>query len=412
MIKKLVICSAVLLSCSFLTSSSVGHAEENLSKNVKVEVRKGLAEVSTPEELKAALIDSSISEISLLQNIDLKETIITESSNKIILGNQHKINANRHQIKVSATDANYSLKDLSIENTDIYGVFWSDQENVVLKVNNVNFDNGHQFTYLPKGELQVEGYFHCVSDLEEGFQGNKLTILPGADAHIQARTGYPQGGANAVDMVGSDPKIVISENSKLKVMGSMSGVHNTSNLQFINRGDFQSWGFLGSAIKVGNNGAINFEPESNTKLSGSNGIEAGTTDITVKNGATFVTDVGNKNDGALVSNGTIMFEEGSNFKISNNSIFDKSGTVFGSYGGKSVVKINSSQGIKTWERGRTVIYDPTMVYTSPVSEEISLVGKGSVISQEFLSSTNQEFKEKFSAKDVGKIVGGTFFVEQ
>ncbi|MEX1550736.1 pectate lyase-like adhesive domain-containing protein [Enterococcus sp. C50] len=409
MIKKSIYFSVTLFTCAVMMNGSVGLAQtiSNAERQNEIEVYKGLAEVSTPEQLKAALIDSSITEISLQNDLDLKETILANAKNKTIYGNNHKINANLFQIKVTVEDAQIALKDIKIENTDNYGVFWSDQPNVVLNVENVDFENGHQFTYLPSGELQVAGNFKCVSNLEEAFQGNKLTILPNAIADMRARVGYPNPATNGIDMIGTNPNVTIGENASLNVQGTLHGIHNNSNLTLTNEGVLEVHGFGGSAISVDNNSSAYFASGSTSKISGSTGIVGKNTDITVKNGATFEA-IGTKAQGTIMSNGKIIFEEGANFKIVNNNS-QKLGTIFGSnIGGKATIQLNSKEGVKTWVRGRALLQTPDQIYAEPVEAEFSLSGIGSTAVQEMISSSNEDFSADFMANQVGKIIGGSF----
>lgn len=408
MIKKAIYFSGTVFACSMMLNGSIGLAQtiSNADTQNSIEVYKGLAEVSTPEQLKAALIDSSITEISLQNDLDLKATILANAKNKTIYGNNHKINANLFQIKVTTEDSQIALKDLKIENTDNYGVFWSDQPNVVLSVENVDFENGHQFTYLPYGELQVAGKFNCVSNLEEAFQGNKLTILPNATANMSSRVGYPNPVTNGVDMVGTNPTVTIGKNASLSVQGTHHGIHNSSNLTLVNEGALEVNGFGGPAISFGSDSSAYFAQGSTSKINGSTGIVGSNTDITVKEGATFEA-TGSKAQGTIMSNGKIVFEEGANFKIANNNL-QSLGTVFGSDGGKATIQLSSKEGLKTWARGRALLQTPDNIYAEPVEAEFSLTGTGSNAVQELISSSNEDFSANFMANQVGKIIGGSF----
>lgn len=359
--------------------------------------------VSNFEELKAALTTTELLEVNIIADITLDGNIYIPVTGKVVMGNGHKLDMNSHDIKLDIENGEAEINDLSIEKTNIFGFFWSDKKSVRVTYNNIHV-TGNQMTYLPYGELILEGDCFSVAYLEEVYQGNKLTITPNANVTMISFGIL----TSCIDLFGEGAELNVAKDGNLSAYGINKGLQGGSKLKLTNEGFLKLRGRLNVALHIDDQSTAEF-------LDGSEfiGISYGTVEegaeatngkIIVRSGASFdVTSSGNQ--GTVITGDELTFEEGSRFSMTNLNEQGK-GAVMGSWLSKTKVNIKSSTGIRTWERGSDPTGEPTNSYEGSLEASFSLDGYENTVKQENMTCNNQDFANNYSTGDVSKIVGG------
>ena len=174
-----VLVSTLLLS-STVNAQVIQGNEKEFSDGALLEERGWKVEVANWQELKDALSDEYVSDITLSTDLALESTVAIQGIEKHIHGNGHTIDANSHQIYFDKDSSIGSIDNAKIVNTDIYGLMWSDDQDVQITYENI-VHSGKQMIYLPNGKLIMAGKVSSHSETEEVFQGKELELAKDAE---------------------------------------------------------------------------------------------------------------------------------------------------------------------------------------------------------------------------------------
>jgi hypothetical protein len=401
------------------TSSSDAKEETAPEAEAKVETRASVtaeqtseavtatseATVSTWAQLQTALMDNNVTDISLAADITLGATTIPTGLNKTIHGNGHTINANFNQIKLGAAGAVGKMENVKLTNTDIYGLFWSDAKNVTVTYKDVDH-SGRQMIYLPYGELILDGKVSSYVTVEEIFQGNKMTVLPGATVDFEST---PASRAlSPVLLMSTDSRLTVGKDAHLNIVSNAANIWGPANSSLVNNGHMNLESKRNQAINLSTGSTMQFNTGSTFKaISGDTveeAVEATSGSIIVNSGATFEVE-SNGVQGSIITGNQLVFANGSSFSITNHN---RSGAVFGSYAKPTNVTIESAEGVQTWNRGVLISQQPSFNYSGPLSANFNIDGYLSGVTQTGLTSNNASFQNTFRTGNTGKIVGGSF----
>ncbi|WP_159458331.1 immunoglobulin-like domain-containing protein [Listeria sp. ILCC797] len=377
-------------------SANEGEAQTNLN------AANGIT-VNTFTELKSALLDNEITDITLGADITLSSTLYPRGTNKTIHGNGFTINANLKQIKLVSSGAVAKMDNIKIINTDVYGLFWSDANDVKVTYKDVEH-TGRQLVYLPSGELILDGQVSSMSTSEEVYQGNKMTVLPGATVDFESTT--INRSLAPVTLMKTDSQLIVGEGAHLNIKSAAANIWGTTNTKLINNGHMDLTSDRYQNIHLSTYSTMQFNNGSTLKANSGDtveeALEATSGSIFVQSGATFeVTSKGTQ--GTIITGDQLVFEDGSNFSITNNN--DR-GAVFGTYSRSSDVTLESQEGIQVWNRG--ALTSEPINYAGPLVATFNLNGYSSSVSQSKLVSNNINFKDDFKTSSTGKITGGSF----
>ncbi|EUJ42259.1 pectate lyase-like adhesive domain-containing protein, partial [Listeria rocourtiae] len=361
--------------------------------------------VSTWSELKAALTSAAITDIYINADITIGETTSVTNTTKNIHGNDHTLNANGKQIRLTTANTVGLIEDLRITNTDIYGLFWGSVANLEVTYKNVDHSGG-QMIYLPSGHLIIDGTVTSISSTEEVYEGKDLTIMDNAIAYFATTSTARRN--SPINSEAASGKLIVGNNANLITRSKAASIYGGTNFTLINYGnmDLKSDNF--QAIHLAAGSSMYFQPGSVLKAVAGDpveeAVEATTGNIFVEAGATFEVE-SNGTQGAVITGDTFKLAQGSNFSITN---FNSAGSALGSYASPVNVILQSGQGVSTWDRGTVTNPMPTATYPGVINAQFTLSGYLKSVSQTKLVSNNALFNSRYNTGATGKIVGGSF----
>lgn len=394
--------SSILLSTIILSSAIEGQASQTGTTSFSQSQMKLTSKnVSNWEEFKAAIEDSTVTDISLTADISLNSTLLAKGNVKNIYGNGHTIDAKLNEIKLYSANAEGLMRNVKIINTDIYGLLWSDAADVKVTYENVEHD-GKQLIYLPFGTLILEGKVisHCTE--EEVFQGLNLEVLADADVILETKSLVN----SPINQYFTNASLKVGKNAKLNVSGNALAITGGYNFNIDSEGEMLVSSDKSTAIHGLSGSSYTFKDGSSLKAVANDpieeGVEATNGSIYVHKGATF--DVESSGvQGTIISGKSLVFEDGSNFSVTNNN---STGVVFGSYGGATNVQLHSSVGLNTWKMG--AISDSPKMYENSINAIFDLNGYLNTVIQQNMDSNDDDFAANFETGQTGKITGGSY----
>ncbi|MBC6167926.1 hypothetical protein HCA15_14830, partial [Listeria booriae] len=359
--------------------------------------------VSTWPELQAALTSAAVTDIYLNADITIGATTNVTMTTKNIHGNNHILNANNKQLKLTTANTVALMEDVRITNTDIYGLFWGSVAGLEVTYKNVDHSGG-QMIYLPSGHLIIDGIVTSNSTTEEVYEGKDLTIKDNATAYFNAATGVP------VNLETASGTLNVGKNATLKTRSKAISINGGANTKLINEGNMDLKSDQNQAIYLSTGSSIYLQPGSVLKAVAGHAVQEAILayggSISVETGATFeVESKGTENTVDAGSGGTIKLAQGSNFSITN---FNPEGSVLGSYPNSVNVILESNQGVSTWDRGTVMNPKPTATYPGLFKAQFTLTGYAKGVTQTNLTSNNVQFINSYKSGATGKIVGGSF----
>ncbi|MBC1567131.1 toxin Cry1Ac domain D-VI-related protein [Listeria booriae] len=361
--------------------------------------------VSTWAELKAALTSSLVTDIYLDADIKMEETLLVPATTKKLHGNNHTLDANLKQIELTKDNTIGLVEDLKITNTDIYGLFWSNNAGVQVTYKNVDH-NGRQMIFLPNGELVIEGTVTSNSTTEEVFQGKQLTIKDNANVDFVSSVTTPS--IAPITFIGANGGLFVGKNANLKVRSNAVSIYAGANYTLINYGNMDLKSELNQAIHLDDKSTMYFKTGSVLKaVSGDKveeAVEATGGSIFVESGATFEVEA-NGTQAAVITGDTFKLAQGSNFSITN---FNAGGTALGAYNTNTNVILQSDKGVSTWDRGTVTNTTPTATYPGVLNAEFTLNTYTTAVKQTNFTSNNAQFTSAYNTGKTGKITGGSF----
>ncbi|MBC1779087.1 immunoglobulin-like domain-containing protein [Listeria booriae] len=359
-------------------------------------------EVATYDQLKAALLDTNVTDIKLTADISVTSSFNFKSA-KNLYGNGHTINMNDYRIGIAKASSVNRIEDLTITNQDIYPLFWSEYAGVQVTYKNVT-SSGEQFVYNNAGTTILEGNIKASSTLEEVYQGTTFIIKNGANVDFSSTSGCP-----ALRVYGS---VTQEANSDFKVNSKDYAIYgHNSNTQISVAGNMELSSTDEQAIYTSGSGGnmvvksgAKFKATSGDKVEEAISITSG--NLTVESGSDFVVNASGV-QGAVQTGGKLVFENGSNFAITNTN---NAGSVFANYAGSSTnININSDKGLSTWDSGSINTELPTHNYNDFTTATFDLSGwDKSNLSQKNLTSNSAQFKSQFVSKTTAKLFGGSY----
>ncbi|MBC6163827.1 autolysin modifier protein [Listeria booriae] len=396
--------ATVLVGSSLLSTLPVNvFASEAALKNAMLTaVPADATAVATFAELKAALTNSSVTNIKLTADIQVTSSF-SVTTQKNLYGNGHTLNMNSYKIGISKENLVNRVEDLTITNQNIYPLFWSESKGVQVTYKDVR-SSGKQFVYNASGTTILEGNVTASASGEEVYQGKTLNIKTGAKVDFTCTSSCP-----AIRLYGS---LTQEANSDLKVTARDIAIYgHNSDTQIVTAGNMDVTSTNEQAIYTACSGG-NMVVQTGAKFKATagdlteEGISLTSGTLTVQTGADFVATSPGK-QGTVQTGGKLLFENGSNFAITNtNSI----GSVFANYAGSSTnININSDKGLSTWDSGLINSTLPTHNYNDFTTATLNLSGwdKGN-ISQKQLTSNSAQFQSQFVSKTTAKLFGGSY----
>ncbi|MBC1936343.1 hypothetical protein HCA69_08185 [Listeria grandensis] len=361
--------------------------------------------VSTWAELKAAMTSSLVTDVYLEADITMEETLKVPATTKRLHGNNHTLNANLKEIELTTNNTVGLVENLKITNTDIYGLFWSNNPGVTVTYKDVDH-NGHQMIYLPSGELIIEGTVTSNSTREEVFQGKQLTIKDNANVDFVSSVTTPS--VAPITFIGANGGLFVGKNANLKVRSNAVAIYGGNNYTLINYGNMDLKSELNQAIHLDDKSTMYFKTGSVLKaVSGDKveeAVEATGGSIFVESGATFEVEA-NGTQAAVITGDTFKLAQGSNFSITN---FNAGGTALGAYNTNTNVILQSDKGVSTWDRGTVTNATPTATYPGVLNAEFTLNTYTTAVRQTNFTSNNTQFTNAYNTGKTGKITGGSF----
>ncbi|MBC2118144.1 toxin Cry1Ac domain D-VI-related protein [Listeria booriae] len=361
--------------------------------------------VSTWAELKAAMTSSLVTDVYLDADITMAETLKVPATTKRLHGNNHTLNANLKEIELTTDNTVGLVENLKITNTDIYGLFWSNNPGVTVTYKDVDH-NGHQMIYLPSGELIIEGTVTSNSTKEEVFQGKQLTIKDNAKVDFVSSETTPS--IAPITFIGANGGLFVGKNANLKVRSNAVAIYGGNNYTLINHGNMDLKSELNQAIHLDLRSTMYFKTGSVLKaVSGDKveeAVEATAGSIFVEPGATFEVE-SNGTQAAVITGDTFKLAQGSNYSITN---FNAGGTALGAYNANTNVILQSDKGISTWDRGTVTNATPTATYPGIFDAQFTLNTYTTAVKQTNFTSNNTQFTNAYSTAKTGKITGGSF----
>ncbi|MBC1459119.1 toxin Cry1Ac domain D-VI-related protein, partial [Listeria newyorkensis] len=356
--------------------------------------------VSTWAQLEAALKSAAVTDIYLDADITIGTTTNITMTTKNIHGNNHILNANNKNLKLTTAGAVASMEDVRITNTDGYGLFWGDVANLEVTYKNVDH-TGARIMYLPTGHFIIDGTV-TSSATSHAIQVKDLTIKDNATANINSTAGY------SIYLQTKFGSLNVGTNATLKARSYNISIYGTNDTTLINQGNMDLKSDVAQSIILSTNSSMHFQPGSVLKaISGhtaQEGLLATNGNIYVEAGATF--EVESKGTEASVIAGSMLkLAQGSNFSITN---FNSGGSALGSYATATDVILQSSQGVSTWDRGKVTNPTPTATYPGVFNAQFTLSGYSTTVTQTNLTSNNLNFLTAYKTGATGKIVGGSF----
>ncbi|MBC1473563.1 hypothetical protein HB852_02860, partial [Listeria grandensis] len=357
--------------------------------------------VSTWPELQAALTSAAVTDIYLGADITIGATTNITMATKNIHGNNHILNANSKQLRLTTAGTVALMEDVRITNTDVYGLFWGDVANLEVTYKNVDHSGG-QMIYLPTGHLIIDGNVTSNSTAQEAFQGKNLTIKDNATAYFTTAAGIP------IHLLTASGALNVGKNATLKTQSKGISIYGAAKTTLVNEGNMDLKSTDNQAILLLDGSSMYFQPGSVLKAVAGDPVEEAILtvggSIYVESGATF--EVESKGtQGTINAGSTIKLAQGSNFSITN---FNSAGSVLGSYPTSANVILQSSQGVSTWDRGTVMNPKPTATYPGIFDAQFTISGYLNGVTQTNLASNNMQFVNSYKTGATGKIVGGSF----
>ncbi|MBC6316987.1 Ig-like domain-containing protein, partial [Listeria grandensis] len=399
--------ATVLIGSSLLSTIPANvFASEEALKNVVSEAALTAApanatEVATSAELRTALLSTTITDIKLTADIKLT-TSFNFTTQKNLYGNGHSIDMDRNRIGVAQTYSINRIEDLTITNQDIYPLFWSEYNGVQVTYKDVT-SNGRQFVYNANGTTILEGDIKATATQEEVYQGKNLLIKEGANvdfSSIESNGTALYVNGNLTQEANSNMK-VDSKSYTLYVANNSAQISIAGNMELKSANKQAIYATGGSMIvKTG----ASFKADAGDPVE--EGISITNGSLTVEKGADFVANSKGL-QGTVQTGKTLIFENGSNFAITNTNA---TGSVFANYAGASTkININSDKGLSTWDYGFIYNDKPTHNYNDFKTATFDLSGwdKGN-LSQKNLMSNSAQFQSQFVSKTTGKLLGGSY----
>ncbi|MBA3925702.1 Ig-like domain-containing protein, partial [Listeria rustica] len=396
--------ATVLVGSSLLSTLPVNvfASEAALKSAILTAAPANATEVATFAELKAALLNTSVTDIKLTADIKVT-TSFNFTSQKNLYGNGHSIDMSFNRIGIAKTDSVNRVEDLTITNQNIYPLFWSEYKGVKVTYKDVK-SSGQQFVYNANGTTVLEGNITASATSEEVYQGTTFIIKDGANVDFSSTSSCP-----AIRLYGS---MTQEANSDLKVKAKDMAVYgHNSNTQITVAGNMDLTSTTEQAIYTAGSGG-NMVVQSGAKFKATagdlteEGISITSGNLTVQSGADFVATSPGK-QGTVQTGGKLVFENGSNFAITNTNAI---GSVFANYAGSSTsININSDKGLSTWDSGLINNELPTHNYNDFTTATFALSGwDKSNISQKSLTSNSAQYQSQFVSKTTAKLFGGSY----
>lgn len=394
--------SGMLFSTMILGSTIQAHANDmRVPNQEEISLTKVL--VNNWDEFKTAIEDPSITDVELANDLKLESKLYVHGNVKNIHGSGHTIDANKKQIEINTDSTIALMENIRIQNTDIYGLLWSLNNNVEVTYRSVEH-TGDQLIYLPQGKLILDGKVSSMCSAEEVFQGKLLELLPNADVSFQNTSGLWA----PVSMLYTDASLKVGKDANFVVNSNAVSITGGDNFTIENEGKMNITSAKHIAIHGAAHSNYDFKDGSSLKAvandSVEEGVQANTGSMFIRKGATFEVE-SRGTQGAVIAGDQLVFEEGSNFSITNQN--DK-GAVFGSYPTPVNVSLNSSKGVSTWNRGNVTSEQPDASYSGFTNASFDLSGYLNNVSQTNLVSDNAEFTANYQTGATGKIIGGSF----
>ncbi|WP_260451209.1 immunoglobulin-like domain-containing protein [Listeria booriae] len=356
-------------------------------------------EVSTFAELKAALLNTSITDIQLMADIKVTATF-NFTTQKNLYGNGHTIDMGFNKIGIAKADSVNRIENLTILNQNIYPLFWSEYTGVEVTYKDVD-SSGQQFVYNAQGTTILEGNITAVSTLEESYQGKNLLIKAGSDVNLSSQAFYGLYLTGNLTQEASSNMKLNSKSYALYAANTSAQISIAGNMELTSENKQAIYATGGNMlVKTGAKFKANAGDTVEEGISITNGS------LTVQSGADFVANSKGL-QGTVQTGQSLVFENGSNFAITNTNA---TGSVFANYAGASTkININSDKGLSTWDSGLTNSSQPTRNYNDFTTATFDLSGwdKGN-LSQKNLTSNSAQFQSQFVSKTTAKLFGGSY----
>lgn len=391
--------SGVLFSVALLGQAQSVKAETS-QPAIEVKQVENNVDVSTWEEFKEAINDDTVTDISLSSDITMATTESITNLSKNIHGNGHTIDADLHQLYFTKADAVGLMENVKIINTDIYGLLWSSHTaNITYK--NVEH-TGRQMIYLPEGKLTLDGKVSSVSTTEEVYQGKELEVKPGAVINFENEsTTIP-----AVHMIYSKGILSVGKDAQVTIKSNTTSVLGGTNFSFVNEGNIVATSADDRGINLGASSTLELKEGSHLKIHTDDtvyeSILVTSGNFFVRKGATVEAD-SNGNHSTIIAGKEIVFENGSNYSITNNHA---EGPILGGYATTAHVTLDSPTGYNLWWIDSVEEATPEEVIAGPVKSSFNISGYTHTgIKTTDFSSTDSHF-ETTPFTNYGKIQGG------
>ncbi|CAM4095585.1 hypothetical protein HCA64_14150 [Listeria booriae] len=351
-------------------------------------------------ELKAALASTAVTDIYFSADITVGATTSVTSTTKNIHGNKYTLNANNLNIELKTANAVALVEDLTITNTDDYGVFWGRPDGIEVTYKNVTH-SGREMMFLPLGHLIVDGKVTSTATVYSAFWGKQLTIKDNAIANFTG-TGTDR---ETIYLSADSGVLTVGNNATLTTRSKVGSMYGANNTTIMNYGtiDMQADTSKNIAIYAGN---VYLRDGSSLKTFTA---EKTHESILVQNGSLFAEsgstlDVTSSNVETAVQTGSLLkLANGSNFSITNLG----TGAALGSYSNATDVIIESGQGISTWNVKNVTKTMPDASYPGLFNAKFTLSGYSNP-TQTNMTSNNALFASQFKSSNIGKITGGSF----
>lgn len=380
------------------TSSTEKQKGQEDTPETKRASSQEVAKVSTYNAFKAALLDSNVQTISLEKDIKLVESFNFFGGKKIC-GNGHTIDVNFQSIGVAQNNAVCTIEEVHLINQPIYPFFWSELPGVTVNYRNVT-SSGYQFIYLAAGTANLEETIEATAQLEEVFQGKKLTIKENADVHFKDTT--------SAIAINTGDGLTVEDKANLSVDAKGLGLfmyNPTGKIDLHGKVIIDS--ATDSAIRGGAaNGTLvvqpNAELEAHSKITDEEAILLYNGSVIIKSNGTLIT-TSEGLQATLQTGKQLEIEEGANFLVAN-----RKGSALGAWELQTAVALSSSQGVSTWKVGQIEAEEPDAAYQGPLSASFKLDTFTTAQYTMELTTNDPTFKEQFDSGKVGKITGGCF----
>lgn len=397
--------SSMLFSTMILSTAVQAQAQDH-TQTTHTQSKEGQqvgTSVSTWEQFKAAIEDETVTDITLANDLTLESKIYVSGTVKNIHGDGFTIDADKHQIEINKDNTVGLIENCKIRNTEIYGLFWSPNKSVEVTYKNIDHQ-GNQLIYLPNGKLILDGTVTSNSTLEEVFQGKELELLPNSKVNFQNSS----TGLSPVSQLGADSSLKVGKGATFTVNSNAISIKGGSRYSLVNEGTINATSAKHTAIHGATDSIYEFKDGSSLKAIAHDtveeGMEATSGSIYVRKGASFEVE-SQGTQGTVIAGDELVFEEGSNFSVTNNN---SKGAILGTYPVPSSVSLASSKGLNTWNRGNVSAAIPDKAYQNFTSATFELSGYLNTVSQTNMVTSDSDFASNYKTGEVGKITGGSY----